>query len=159
MNESSRWNLRFGFLDETVRSFAAKHRELFRVRSALITCVDSCPAPGRSDAWIKLLAENAVKFELLADCVWIPPSHLLGVIDARGILAGFDEMYLIAGKPESAMGIAKRFTSDWANFSKELPDEVVQQMQRVGADGYFSDGCGLNFVLSHNLAEIALEKV
>lgn len=159
MNESARWNLRFGFLDETIRSFAARNQSLFRSRSALVTCVDSCPTPGRSNGWLKLLRTDGIVFDPLADFVWIPSLHLAKAMDLRGGFPGFSEIYLVQEKPASAAGIAKRFTSDGVIFSEALPDEVAIQMRSVGADGYFSDGCGLNFVLGRELSELVHQTV
>jgi len=111
------------------------------------------------EAWLKLLVENGLEFEPAADFVWIPSLHLARAIDLRGAFPGFDEMYLLQMKPNSVAGIAKRFTSDGPIFSQVLPDDVATQMRSVGADGYFSDGCGLNFALGHQLAELVFQKV
>lgn len=150
--------MRFGFLDGTIQAFAAKNRELFRSRSALVTCVDSNPEPGRSEGWTKLLVNHAVSFEPIAGFVWIPSSHVAKAVDSQAIFPGFSEIYLVHRKPESVAGITKRFTSDGVVFAEALPDDVVSQMQSVGADGFFADGCGMNFVLGRELSECVLQK-
>ena len=148
MTHSSNGKLGFGFRDVTIPTFAAANQSIFSKRSALVTCVDSSTSPASAAGWMRLLTANGVDFERVGDFVWIPASQVVQSLNIPRAFTGFDEIYLVRKKPESAIAILRHFTSDGVTFVEGLPDELERQMHSVMADLYVADGSGLNFAVT-----------
>lgn len=143
--------LKFGFREISIPQLAAANQEFLSRRSALVTCVDSCTKPALASGWMRLLTTNGINVELVDDFVWIPSIHVMQSFNLPRAFVGFDEVYMVGRKPESAAFISKHFTTDGVTFCDALPDELSVQMQSVMADLYVADGCGLNFAVNPNV--------
>jgi hypothetical protein len=63
-----------------------------------------------------------------------------------GAFTGFDEVWIIAGSPPSSdLASLPNATSDGADFSSELPEEVRSAMEQMSCILILGDGCGLNY--------------
>ncbi len=125
--------------------------DVFADYHLLITFLDSS-VPCELVKWKERLAGWRVKFSAMRCGYLIYPDSVETILSAHGTFFGFDEVFLLRGAPKDDFMLLEHFTSERSRFTADLPNVFVDYSNRLAADGFLSDGCGLNFVF-RNAAE------
>jgi len=123
-----------------ITQFLSYYPEFYKGYSALITCIDSNRNVMFSEESFK---RDKVRYEVIGQALLVQESSLANMVKRGTYFPFFSEIYFFKGKvplfrPEN------RFTSDGLYFDEDVPDLFFETMDKVQADRYLSDGCGLN---------------
>lgn len=125
--------------------------DVFADYHLLITFLDSS-LPCELVKWKERLAGWRVRFSAMRSGFLIYPDSVETLLSARGTFFGFDEVFLLRSAPREDFVLLEHFTSERSGFTADLPAVFVDFWNRLAAEGFLSDGCGLNFVF-RNAAE------
>ena len=109
---------------------------------AVIRSIDSAHS---QDHLTKALAFHRVAYEVINGNVCVCIDTLQKAL-GEGFFTGFDEVWIVDGKPP-AFDLASfpSATSDGADFSSSIPDELCRAMEKMNCVLLLGDGCGLNY--------------
>ena len=109
---------------------------------AVIRSIDSTHA---QDGLTKALAFHRVAYDVVNGNVCVSIDTLQKTVDA-GFFSGFDEVWIISGNPPAFdLASLPSATSDGADFSSGIPDELPIAMEKTNCVVILGDGCGLNY--------------
>lgn len=145
----SGWNI--GFADLTISELYEDYPGLFNNSSILITCLDSSRDLNILWKWIAHLEENRITFKKIGSGFWFDKSLVNLLFNLKKTFFHFDEVYLFDNNNQPKFYPEHSFTTDAYNFSESIPQEFVTTLTEIGAIGYLSDGCGLNFAYSRDI--------
>ena len=135
----------YGFVDSSITEVYRCFSQFLQSRDILITCLDSTPQVAKLEKWRAHLIHAQINHQVIGDAVYISSQHVEALFKLGKTFYGFDELYLLRQRPALKDLPGRRYTSDGFNFSEQLPPDFVAAFIRLRAEGYLSDGCGLNF--------------
>jgi len=142
-----------GIADLTISELASHAPEVFAAPWVIIAMLDSSPVRGFQE----LISQRCPGTRLVDEVLVVPGDEVLALVRAEGVFQNFDELYLCSAAPAS-FKITTHFTSERANFAKQVPQEFLNAFQSVGGMRYFADGCGLNFICENMDPVSAIER-
>ena len=141
MRRQSLDRIEVGIADLTIAEVGPLIPDFFALPFAVIGMLDSSNVTDYED-WI---TQRTPKARCLGNVIVVPGGNdILTLIRDEDIFYNFDELYLCPTIPK-APSISRHFTSDRANFGREVPSEFLALFHDLGAIRYLADGCGLNF--------------
>lgn len=125
------------------------------IKYALVSMIDSTPGVGSLPSLVLLLETLGAFYKRVDGDVVVDMPTLLALVEEHEFLAGFDEIWLFAGIPESSKPESLRITSD-RPLSGEPPAALAQWMIASGCLVGLGDGDGLNVVTFDRALTVAL---
>jgi hypothetical protein len=118
---------------------------ILRVRGqdwlAVVRSIDSSHS---TDGLSKALAFHHMAYDVINGNVCLSIETLQKAVSEE-VFTGFDEVWIIAGSPPAFdLASLPGATSDGADFSSDLPEELSRAMEQTGCVLILGDGCGLN---------------
>lgn len=126
--------------DFGITQFLSCYPDFYRGYSTLITCIDSNRDVMFSEESFK---RDNVQYQVIGQALLIQEPSLANMVKKGTYFPLFSEIYFFKDKvplfrPED------RFTSDGVYFDRDIPNLFFETMDKIQADRYLSDGCGLN---------------
>lgn len=120
-------------------SVALKHRQ---EHWFVIRCIDSTRD---TDGLLDIFRYHDLSCEVISSNVCLSIEMLEKALEHE-LFTGFDEVWLFAGPPPGQdLATLPRATSDGADFSERLPEELTEAMDATRCILILGDGCGLNY--------------
>ncbi len=146
MRYSDQLGMTFGFSDRLrIDILTEVAPEMFADYHLLITFLDSTATSGLAK-WKDRLVEWRVRFSSMRSGFLIYPDSVETLLSFHNTFFGFDEVFLLRGVPKEDFVLLEHFTTERSMFNEDLPTVFVDYFNRLAAEGFLSDGCGLNFV-------------
>lgn len=93
----------------------------------------------------KSLAFHQIAYDVISGNVCLSIENLQKAVSG-GAFTGFDEVWIIAGSPPAFdLASLPSATSDGADFSADVPEELLRTMEQINCVLILGDGCGLNY--------------
>ncbi len=124
--------------------------------AAIIRGLDSTRS---RDALTKLLAFHQVPHGVTNGNVCVSLGDLPKSLEVQ-IFTGFDEVWIFSGStPDFDLASLPSATSDAADYSATVPEEISSAIEKTNCITVLGDGCGLNYAVSDERIQRAIMKV
>ena len=109
---------------------------------AVVRSIDSAYS---TEDLAKALAFRRLSYDVINGNICLSVKTLQKAV-SEWMFTGFDEVWIIAGPPPAFdFGSLPSATSDGADFSSDLPEELSHVMVETNCVVILGDGCGLNY--------------
>ncbi len=127
----------------TIMEFYKNNSEFFKDYSVLITCLDSSRDLKKLTKWVKYLEDFGIKFEVIGKAFFFNDIFSQKLFILEKTFYHFDEIYFFKNK-RPTFSPDEQFTSEIIEFNGSVPNKFFEIMNKIGAERFLSDGCGLN---------------
>lgn len=121
---------------------------------AVVKCIDSS---NLKEDMENILNFHKITYHIFHDNICLDHENLLKALFEK-VFTDFDELWLFKGSFPTQNISTSRCTSDFHNFNKRLPNEVVDVFLRTDCWMLLGDGCGLNYLTADERIEILLKR-
>ena len=116
----------------------------------LVTMVDGL-RPSENAAWLEYVKKRGLAHEMMgAACLIMPESVEDLFVDER-TFTGDSEMYVCNKKPDAGAVPSRSYMPGTQKFGEELPEGFLEDLRKLDALAYMSDGDGVN--IAHKAKE------
>jgi hypothetical protein len=113
--------------------------------AAIIRGIDSTRS---RDGLTKVLVSHHVSYDVVNGNVCVSIASLQQCLERR-LFTGFDEIWFFScNLPPFDLASAPSATSDAANFSLTMPEELLIAIEKTSCIAVLADGCGLNYAVT-----------
>jgi hypothetical protein len=138
-----------GKTQSSISQLANNFPSIFEDTGILVTCLDSVVDLSRAVGWFAYLEKCNLHFVRSAVGVYLPDHSATAVIRDGRTFFGFDEIFLVREVPSSDLSPwPEHWTSDRADLSTGVPSSLWDAYSRIGAQAFFADGSGLNYLVT-----------